>query len=147
VKNDRRHFKRPQEPLARGDTGSESVVQLICHYEHRRDLPMRSNPKVLRKDCFDKKRPPMTEWCDLPAACPPSFWRSYLTGSSPPLGEPPTGFSEPDVGEPPDVECDIGWTLDEFVSYESETTLLTDDEVHIDYCLTIDSKRFQLCQN
>jgi hypothetical protein len=66
---------------------------------------------------------------------------------SPPLGKPPTGFSESDVGGPPSVECDVGRTLDELVSSELETTLLTDDEVRDGCCFTLDSKRFQLCQN
>jgi hypothetical protein len=189
VKNDRAYNRWPREPMARSDTVSESFAQLTCHCEQRhclpadrRDLPMRSNPKVLRKDCFDKKRLAMTEWRDLPAACPPSFstavvlavWRSYLTGSSPPLCKPPTGFSDPDVGGPPDVECDVGLMLDNSMSSlktfrrskgfsdepparpaggseghktELETTRLTDDEVCDGCCLAMDSTRFQLCQN
>jgi hypothetical protein len=110
---------------------------------------------------------------------------------SPPLGKPPTGFSIPDVGRPPNVECDIGLLLGTFVSSELETTRLTEGseccqvffirhasslggppdrnksgicartpvqtsagnkvptlrKVKYDYCLTIDRKRFQLCQN
>jgi hypothetical protein len=92
---------------------------------------------------------------------------------SPPLGKPPTGFSELDIGEPPGVECDVGRTLDELVSSELETTRVTDgseccqefppdrnksgirvrtevltpQEVHDGCCLTMDSRRFQLCQN
>jgi hypothetical protein len=74
---------------------------------------------------------------------------------SPPLGKPPTGFSELDVGEfihrlfdePPDVECDVGRMLDDLVSSELETTRWTDDEVRNGCCLTMDSRRFQLCQN
>ena len=143
VKNARRHIKKPRKPLARSDTGSESVTQLTCHCEQRHGLPMRSNPK----DCFDKKRLAMTEWRDLPAACPPSFWRSCLAGSSPPLGKPTTGFSEPNVGRPPSEECDVGRMMDELVSPELETTWLTNDEVRDGWCLTIVSTRFQLCQN
>ena len=65
----------------------------------------------------------------------------------PPLGKPSTGFSESDVGKPPDIECDVGRMLDELVSSELATTKLTDDEVRIDSCLNMDSTRFQLCQN
>jgi len=67
--------------------------------------------------------------------------------SSPPLDKPPTGFSESDVGKPPDIECDVGRMLDDLVSSELETTMLTDDEVHNGSCLTMESTRFQLCQN
>ena len=137
MKNDRRHFKMSREPLARSDTGSESVKQLTCHYEQRHGLPMRSNPKVLRKDCFDKKRLAMTEWRDLPAG--------YLTGSSSPPGKPPTGFSEPDVGglahrlfgRPPDAECDVDRTMDERMLSELETTWLTDKEIRHGCCVVL----------
>ena len=44
-----------------------------------------------------------------------------LSGN-PPLSKPPTGFSESDVGEPPDMECDIGRALDELASSELERT-------------------------
>ncbi len=88
------------------------------------------------------------------------WWR----GSDPPLCKPPTGFSESDVGEfirstspsqsddhlfggPSDIECDVGRMLDELVSSELETTMLADDEVCNDSCLTMESTRFQLCQN
>ena len=71
------------------------------------------------------------------------------------LGKPPTDFSELDIGESirrlfggrPDVECDIGLMLDKLISSELETTRLTVDEVRNGCCLTMDSTRFQLCQN
>jgi hypothetical protein len=74
--------------------------------------------------------------CDTDSECIAQF-----------LGKLPTDFSESDVGEPPSMECDVGRTLDELVSSELETTRLTDDEVRDGYCLTMDSTRFQLCQN
>jgi hypothetical protein len=52
-----------------------------------------------------------------------------LIQSSPPKGDASSGFVQFDVGEPPDVECDVGRMLDELVSSELETTRLTDDEV------------------
>ena len=61
---------------------------------------------------------------------------------SPPLGKPSTDFSESDVGRPPDIECDVGRTLDELVSSELETTMLTDEEIRNGCCLTMDSTRF-----
>jgi hypothetical protein len=88
----------------------------------------------------------MTDWRGLPDL-DADRRGSCLAGSSPPLGKPPTGFAESDVGEPPGVECDVGRMLDELVSSELETTRLTDDEVLDGCCLTMDSRRFQLCQN
>ena len=79
----------------------------------------------------------------------------WLLQSSPPLGKLTAGFSGSDVGEfirrlfggPPGAECDVGRMLDELVSSELETTRLIDGEVRADGCLTMESKRFQLCQN
>ena len=143
VKNDRTYNRWPREPMARGDTVSANIAELTCHCERSQGLPMRSNPK----DCFDKKHLATMECNGLFAACPPSFWRSCLAGSSPPLGKPTTGFSEPNVGRPPSEECDVGRMMDELVSPELETTWLTNDEVRDGWCLTIVSTRFQLCQN
>jgi hypothetical protein len=153
-------------PLARGDTGSEGIAQLICHCEQRLGLPMQSNQKDVEKDCFDKKYLVMTDWRGLSTRSRSHPDRSegsatvnetlrpekaglrmtdnlygYL-----PRGKPPTGFSELDVGEVPGVECDVGRTLDEGVSSELETTKLIDDEVRDGWCLTMDNRRFQLCQ-
>ena len=174
MKNDRRHFKRPREPLARSDTGSESIAQLTCHSERWHRQPMRGslkrtyvistagrNPDLdfsshwygIRNDKTDflinaiKKRLATTVCRGLPADC--------LVGSGPQLGKfirrlfggPPTGFSESDVGRPPDVECDAGRTPDELVSSEMEAIQSIDDEVQNGYGLSMDSKRFRLCQN
>ena len=143
VKNDRTYNRWPREPMARGDTVSANIAELTCHCERSQGLPMRSNPK----DCFDKKHLATMECNGLFAACPPSFWRSCLAGSSLTRGNPPTGFSESDVGRPPSVECDDGRSLDDLVSSELETTRLTDDEVRKNVCLTICSTWIQLCQN
>jgi len=116
--------------------------------------PMQSNPKVLRKDCFDRiiVRFPLKTSGNDSTFC---HSRMLLSGIlSPPLGNPPTGFSELDIGEPPDVECDIGLkvmreifsriTLIEFPrEYNSLGT--SNDEVHHGYCLAVDSTRFQTC--
>ena len=130
-----------REPLARGDTGSEGIAQLTCHCDSDkvgRNLPdwsertsseQADNPDDIKRDCFDKKRLAMTDW----------------RGSSPPVGKPTTGFSESDVGRPPDTECDIG--LDTSPSGESETTWWRYDEIRNDCCLTMESTRFQVCQN
>ena len=115
---------------------------------------MQSNPKVLRKDCFDRiiVRFPLKTSGNDSTFC---HSRMLLSGIlSPPLGNPPTGFSELDIGEPPDVECDIGLkvmreifsriTLIEFPrEYNSLGT--SNDEVHHGYCLAVDSTRFQTC--
>ena len=139
----------------------------------------------------------MTDWRDsqtLGGSCIPDGGWNW----SPSLGKPPTGFLESDVGEfirsisplesdgrlycgparrryggPPGVECDVGLMLDELVSSELETTILTDDskccqkihpdrnksgicigtnvltlkEICDDCNLTMDSRRFQKCQN
>ncbi len=77
----------------------------------------------------------------------------WIIQSSPPLGKPTAGFSDSDVGEfirrlfggPPDAECNVGRMLDELVSSELETTMLTEDEVRNDSCLTMERTRFQLC--
>jgi hypothetical protein len=65
----------------------------------------------------------------------------------PPLGKPSTGFSESDVGKPPDVECNAGRMLDELVSSELETTRLANDEIRNGCCLAMDIIGFQVCQN
>jgi len=191
------------------------------------DAVGRSNLTDLKKDYFDTKFLAMTDWCGLPDL--PSDRCGSCLASSPPLGKPPTGFSESDVGRPPNisitlsiqsrdqglkkrcqtefgladrlsgklahrlfggspgVECDVSRTLDELVSSELETTWLSDDVEccqvffirrtssfggHPDRnkpgirvsmpaptsagkkvptpqgcCLTLDSTRFQLCQN
>ena len=147
MKNDRRHFTRPREPLARSETGSERIAQLTCHSEQWHGLPMRSclkrtyvistagrNPGLdflshwcgIRNDKTEflinavKKRPASTVCRGLPASC--------LAGRRQPLGKPPTGFSEPDVGEPPDVKCDVVIVQDGLMSAELKTTWLADKE-------------------
>jgi hypothetical protein len=100
----------------------------------------------------------------------PSEGRSdFLSNLRKVTEKPPTGFSELDVGEfirstspsqsddrlfggPPGVECDVGRMLDELVSSELEptqleTTKLTTHIVRDGCCLTMNSTRFQLCQN
>jgi hypothetical protein len=84
----------------------------------------------------------------------------WFSRSGPSLGKPPTGFSESDVGVPPDVECDVGLTrqpseghdsdhknLRKVTDCQSETTWLTDDEIRHDSSLIMNITRFQICQN
>lgn len=131
-------------PLARGDTGSESIARLICHCERWCCLPTRSRSYLYP----DKKS-------GEGSAIVNQILRPLRTGlrmtdslrSGPPIGKPSAGFSESDVGEQSSAECDVGRTLDELVSSELETTRLTDEEICNGYCLTMDSIRFQLCQN
>jgi hypothetical protein len=51
------------------------------------------------------------------------------------IGKRLTGFSEPDVGEPPDVECDVVLMQDGLMSSELETTWLTDKEIRHGCCV------------
>ena len=214
MKSDRRTYKTQYLPsggipLARGDTGDESIAQLTCHNDQWRCLPTRSCLKRAyvisipiyreslpecrwhfgRQEIFavnldfssrscgtqndrsnflddnDNKRLVMTDCrgSTLPSLKERSFNPDQQWKWSPPRGKPPTGFSESGVGEfirrllarhvcggfggPPDVECDVGQMLDKLVSSELETTRLIEDEVCNGCCFTMDSKRFQLCQN
>jgi hypothetical protein len=71
------------------------------------------------------------------------------------FGGPPTGFSESDGGEficrfygrPPDHDSDIGLVVDELESSELDRNWFPDDEIRNGYCLTMDSRRFQVCRN
>jgi hypothetical protein len=126
-------------PLARGDTGSESIAQLTCHCDP--DIVRRSN----LKDCRGSTLPNISVTLSrqsrdqgLKKRCRTEFGMTDSLCGDPPLGKPPTGFSESDVGEKPGVECDVGQTLDGLVSAELETTLLTDDEVRNDCGLTME---------
>ena len=115
MKSDRRHFKRPREPLARGDTSSESITQVTCHSWQWRGLPTQSRSHPERSEGS----------ITLNQILRPEKAGLRMTDSlsgNPPLSKPPTGFSESDVGEPPDMECDIGRALDELASSELERT-------------------------
>jgi hypothetical protein len=173
VKSDRRHFKRPREPLARSDTGSECITSLICYRERWRGLPAlsRSHPDPDRRSgepachtCIIKAGGGSVIVIKILRPEKVGFRMTNSFSGNLSLGNPPSGFSELDVGRcirstspsrsderllggPPGVECDFGLILDELVSSGLETTRLIDDEVHHGYCFTMDRTRFLLCQN
>jgi hypothetical protein len=101
-------------PLARGDTDGESIAQLFSVNVIPQSFYWES---YLKRTTKIPAFVGMTNEHCLLASC--------LVGSSPPLGKPPTGFSETDVGEPPDVECDVGRVADETTSFEIDATKLT----------------------
>ncbi len=72
-----------------------------------------------------------------------AVFQAGAAGIGPPLAKHLPGFSESDVGRPPDVECDIGPAMDTSLAIESVTTRLTDDEIRDGCCFTM--LRFQIC--
>jgi hypothetical protein len=137
-------------PLARGDTGSESIAHQklggSCTSDQRwKWSPPHGKPPASFSESdvgefirstspFDRMRRNRRSRSDDRLSRPPSVWR---------FGEPAHRLFGGSLG----TECDVGRMLDELVSSELETTRLADDEVRHDCCLTMESTRFQLCQN
>ena len=57
-----------------------------------------------------------------------------------PKGDPLRDFAEFDVGESPNVNCDVGLMLDKLMSSELETTRLTQDEIRNGCWLTMEQE-------
>ena len=126
MKNDRRTYKDQYSPsgglarmifnglqLAQGDTGSGRIAQLACHYEQRRCLPAdrRGLPTQSRSHPGRNEGSAIVNQILRPQKSGLRLTDSLC--GDPPLGKPPTGFSESDVGKPPDAECDVGRFTDE----------------------------------
>ena len=140
MKSDRRHFKRPREPLARGDTSSESITQVTCHSWQWRGLPTQSRSHPERSEGS----------ITLNQILRPEKAGLRMTDSlsgNPPLSKPPTGFSESDEVNRRIWNAISGerWTNLHHLSWKELGSQMKKSVKN--NCLIMDSKRLWLCQN
>ena len=149
MKSDRQTYLADRPPVPLDRIPKSGTCQRDVGLAERTDAPMGSDPpknhfaRLIEYD--DRMRHEERKYSRLLTELKKASWftRNDSTcggfiQSSPHKGDASRGFAEFDVGESPDVECDVGRMLGELVSSELETTMLTDDEVRNGCGLTME---------